>query len=232
MADIAQQDIGGGKWLKPNAAKSYQRMRDAGMPSGGIASAGRTYAEQAELYRRWKNGTGNLAARPGTSLHESGLALDVTRGTDAQLWMTAGGEAWQVKTGEKLRCHAWGWYRTVPSEAWHFQYFPDRDQRKNQPQPEEDDMPEPKDLWNWDGIPAPDDIAATGNKEIKPSSYLVLIYKHALAARRAAGEARALARKMAAKLLTAEEVQAAVREALDDKIEDATVVLTVEGDKK
>jgi len=41
-----------------------------------IASGNRTYAEQAELYAKFLNGSGNLAARPGTSNHEGGNAAD------------------------------------------------------------------------------------------------------------------------------------------------------------
>ena len=38
--------IDGRKWLRTDAAQSYLRARKAGMPAGGIASAGRTKAEQ------------------------------------------------------------------------------------------------------------------------------------------------------------------------------------------
>lgn len=119
-----------GRWLRQDAAASYARLRGAGCPAGGIVTAGRTYAEQARLYAAYKAGKGNLAARPGHSLHESGLAMDVTRGTDAQKWLTHGGDPLKVRTGEKLRCHAYGWYRTVPSEPWHFAYNPARDTKR------------------------------------------------------------------------------------------------------
>jgi hypothetical protein len=42
-----------------------------------IRSGFRSRAEQAELYQRFLNGTGNLAAPPGKSNHESGKAADV-----------------------------------------------------------------------------------------------------------------------------------------------------------
>jgi hypothetical protein len=41
----------------------------------------------------------------------------------------------------------------------------------------EDDMPEPKDLWNWDGIPAPPWKAAD-NKNWTPASYLHWLYRN------------------------------------------------------
>lgn len=46
---------------------------------GHVTSAYRTSAEQSVLYDRYKAGTGSLAARPGTSDHETGHALDVAK---------------------------------------------------------------------------------------------------------------------------------------------------------
>ena len=111
-----------GHWLIAPAAASYARMLAAGMPTGGVASAGRTHAEQTALWDAYKAGTGNLAAYPGTSLHESGLALDLTRGTPAQLWAAHDGDPYHVASGEHIRANDYGWRRTVPSEAWHFSY--------------------------------------------------------------------------------------------------------------
>lgn len=121
-----------GQWLNADAAASYLRALAAGCPAGGISGkgAGRTYAEQAALYAAYKAGKGNLAAKPGTSLHERGNALDLSRGTAAQLWMVNGGSSTAVKSGEKIRAHAYGWYRTVPSEPWHFAYDRARDTKR------------------------------------------------------------------------------------------------------
>lgn len=116
-----------GHWLRPDAAASFARMVGAGMPLGGVAAAGRTYAQQAYLYALWRAGRGNHAAKPGTSLHETGLALDITRGTPAQLWMTNGGDPWKVTPTGSIRANEYGWSRTVPSEAWHFSYNPAKD---------------------------------------------------------------------------------------------------------
>ena len=123
-----------GQWLNGDAAASYRRMLAAGCPTGGISGkgAGRTRAEQAELYAAYKAGRGNLAAKPGTSLHEKGNALDVSRGTAAQLWMVHGGDAYNARAGEKIRANAYGWVRTVnkqgkSNEPWHFAYYPARD---------------------------------------------------------------------------------------------------------
>lgn len=119
-----------GKWLRSDAAASYNRMIAAGMPTGGVAAAGRTWAQQAILYAAYRAGRGNLAAKPGTSLHESGIALDVTRGTPAQRWMTVGGDPFKVTATGSIRANEYGWSRTVPSEAWHFSYDPAKDQHR------------------------------------------------------------------------------------------------------
>ncbi|MGH9249001.1 MAG: M15 family metallopeptidase, partial [Acidimicrobiales bacterium] len=56
--------------------------------SGGdchVISGFRSYARQAELYQRYLNGTGNLAAPPGSSNHETGDAVDMSGGCAAEL---------------------------------------------------------------------------------------------------------------------------------------------------
>jgi peptidoglycan hydrolase-like protein with peptidoglycan-binding domain len=108
-------DIGGGKKLEATAAASYERMKAAGMPTGSVVSAYRTYAEQKRLYQLYLAGKGNLAAKPGTSNHEGGLAMDVTAGSKQQKWLVANSTK-----------H--GWVRDVPSEAWHFHYIAAKDQ--------------------------------------------------------------------------------------------------------
>jgi hypothetical protein len=45
---------------------------------GTVTSGYRTYAEQAALYKAYKEGRGPLAAPPGHSSHETGQAVDVT----------------------------------------------------------------------------------------------------------------------------------------------------------
>ena len=127
---MKQVSIGNGKWLEAAAAASYKRMLKDGMPTGGIASAGRTYAEQRRLWKLYLTGRGNLAARPGTSRHESGRALDITRRTAAQLWAVKGGDPMKRKSGEHIRANDYGWYRTVPTEAWHFAYDPTKDKHR------------------------------------------------------------------------------------------------------
>lgn len=105
-----------GRWLADDAAASYQRMRRAGCPAG-ITSAGRTYAEQAELRRKYLRGEGNFALPPGTSKHETGLALDVPE--PARAWVREHGRAY-------------GWVKDVnPAEPWHQEYRADLDEHKH-----------------------------------------------------------------------------------------------------
>ena len=62
--------------------------------------------------------------------HVRGMAMDLSTGgkgpykpSEAHKWLTKGGNGkLQPQPGEKLRAHAYGWRRTVPSERWHFGY--------------------------------------------------------------------------------------------------------------
>lgn len=123
--------IGGKFWLAGDAAASYLRMfADSGNLTG-LAAAGRTREQQAALYDAYLHHGGNLAAKPGHSLHESGLAIDVTRKSQLQVWMVAGGSTMSVHSGEKIRAQEYGWFRTVPSEAWHFRYYRAKDKHRS-----------------------------------------------------------------------------------------------------
>lgn len=111
----------------PSAAHSYARMLRAGMNETGYVNSFRTFEQQRVLYEAYKAGKGNLAAKPGTSRHEKGYATDISTGSAQQRWLTEGGTYNKVKSGEKLRANQFGWFRTVPSEPWHFEYLPAKD---------------------------------------------------------------------------------------------------------
>ena len=74
-----------------------------------VVSGHRTRAEQQVLYDRYRAGTGNLAAVPGTSRHESGAAADVYIGGVALADVPGGREA----------AAAAGLGFPVQGEAWH-----------------------------------------------------------------------------------------------------------------
>lgn len=82
----------------------------AAVPGAWVASAFRTYAQQQALYRSYLNG-GTLAAVPGTSMHEKGLAVDVDHSDYGLLARHA------------AQC---GLIRPVKGEAWHQQLDPKR----------------------------------------------------------------------------------------------------------
>lgn len=84
-----------------------QRVSALVFASGGrvtITSGARTRDQQAKLYAKYLAG-GNLAAKPGTSKHEAGLAVDF------------GGD---LALAERL-APAFGLRQTVPGERWHFE---------------------------------------------------------------------------------------------------------------
>lgn len=85
--------------------------RDNGVelyPTGSMSSY-RTYDQQVYLYQQYLNGTGNLAAVPGTSNHGTGIAVDLatTEMRDmvdrigakygwSKSWSDAQGEWWHI----------------------------------------------------------------------------------------------------------------------------------------
>lgn len=93
------------KGLVPQVLGAISFARQNGW-GGAVVSGFRTFAEQQELYRRYLNGTGNLAAKPGTSNHEGGQAIDVSDTEGFARAMNAMGEG-------RL-------YRRIPGEPWHF----------------------------------------------------------------------------------------------------------------
>jgi LAS superfamily LD-carboxypeptidase LdcB len=110
------QPIGGGFYLMDPAAKSFILARAEAEAAGikiVVNSADRTRKEQEKLvekYGLWDavtNPTG--AAAPGTSNHERGKAIDIS-----------------VLSGDKKKfeqiMNRHGFRRTVPGEAWHWDY--------------------------------------------------------------------------------------------------------------
>ncbi len=63
--------------LDPKLAAALEQAAAALGKKIDVISGLRTYDEQAALYQKYLNGTGNLAAPPGHSNHETGDAADV-----------------------------------------------------------------------------------------------------------------------------------------------------------
>ncbi|HLL21103.1 MAG TPA: D-alanyl-D-alanine carboxypeptidase family protein [Kofleriaceae bacterium] len=102
--------------VEVQTAKAFKRMARAAEQAGvelSIRSGFRSHDRQQMLYRAFKEGWGNKAARPGFSNHESGRALDI--------YMTD-------KVGAWMRRHArrFGFKQTVRGEPWHWEYTPPR----------------------------------------------------------------------------------------------------------
>jgi peptidoglycan hydrolase-like protein with peptidoglycan-binding domain len=109
--DVVEID---GVKVAAKTARAWQELKSAAARDGvtlRINSGFRTQGEQQSLYQRYQAGTGNLAAYPGYSNHQHGQAIDIdVVRQDAYDWMHA-------------NAPGMGWERTVPSEAWHWEYF-------------------------------------------------------------------------------------------------------------
>lgn len=109
--------IPGGESLRRDAATAFQRMHTAAKrDSIGLraVSGYRTAREQRLLYRRYRQGLGPKAARPGRSNHQRGTAVDLIVGDELSpiyRWL------------ETHACRH-GFRRTVASEPWHWEYLP------------------------------------------------------------------------------------------------------------
>jgi len=102
-----------GRDVELSTARAFQAMQRAAAGKGitlRIRSGFRTQARQTELYRAWRRGAGHPAARPGYSNHQAGRALDLVLDPQAYAWLQA-----------HARAH--GFYRTVRSEPWHWEYL-------------------------------------------------------------------------------------------------------------
>lgn len=94
-----------------NAMNVEARRRGLELVPTGSKSSYRSYAQQVELYQMYLNGTGNLAARPGTSNHGWGTAVDVASHEMRALVDQIGAK--------------YGWSKAwsdAPSEWWHLLY--------------------------------------------------------------------------------------------------------------
>ena len=114
IGDITTVNIQG-KPVEIKTAIAYEKMRQAAAKAGNklkIISGFRTMSKQKSLYALYKSGIGNLAARPGFSNHQNGIALDLNP-------REGGNKPWLQKNAGK-----YGFCRTVPSEDWHYEYLP------------------------------------------------------------------------------------------------------------
>lgn len=103
--------INGVTMVAPAMRSLAQARRELGLPIfGNVVSSYRTREQQQRLWNAYQNGTGNLAAKPGTSNHETGHAVDI-----ASTFLSSHPDLRQW-----LLQH--GWTNDVPGEPWHWQY--------------------------------------------------------------------------------------------------------------
>lgn len=110
--------------LEADTARAFRVMAKAARKAGidlAIRSGFRSHEQQVELYRKFRRGSGNLAARPGYSNHEHGKALDIYI------------DDYNVYEWLKGHARQFGFKRTVRREAWHWEYVggESRQQRPN-----------------------------------------------------------------------------------------------------
>jgi peptidoglycan hydrolase-like protein with peptidoglycan-binding domain len=117
LPSAALGDIHQGK-LRKDAARAWNAMNMESMGRYGVAlaptgsaSSYRTYAKQQEFWNLYKSGRGNLAARPGTSNHGWGLAVDLRTPQMRSIVDSIGAK--------------YGWakpWSDAPSEWWHLKW--------------------------------------------------------------------------------------------------------------
>ncbi|MDQ3333721.1 MAG: D-alanyl-D-alanine carboxypeptidase family protein [Myxococcota bacterium] len=93
-------------------AKAFRMMERAAEKDGislTIRSGFRDHDRQKFLYRAYREGWGNKAARPGFSNHESGRALDIHVDGDTLRWLSRNAKRF-------------GFTQTVRGEPWHWEF--------------------------------------------------------------------------------------------------------------
>lgn len=117
LVELELEDIGGGKMLRPDAARAFRAMAAAAAAAGVLLlvnSAWRSNGEQRELREAYEQGRRSAVAAPvGYSNHEGGTAVDIESagGTNAAFrWLTE-------------NAHRFGYRRTVSSEPWHWEFI-------------------------------------------------------------------------------------------------------------
>lgn len=101
--------------LTLRAAGIFESMQAAAAADGvalKLNSGFRSMAEQTALYAKYLLGIGNLAAKPGYSNHQGGVAYDI------EVDNSTSSEAYRWLNTHK---DIYGIHRTVPSEPWHWE---------------------------------------------------------------------------------------------------------------
>jgi D-alanyl-D-alanine dipeptidase len=107
-------------YLRADAARAFKAMNAESERRFGVTlrvasarTAYRPYRDQLYFWNLYVSGRGNLAARPGTSNHGWGIAVDISTGRMRQIIDQIGAK--------------YGWakrWSDAPSEWWHIRYRP------------------------------------------------------------------------------------------------------------
>jgi len=116
--------VGTGGQLQKIAMETFEpylRLMEAAKKNNltiSITSGFRTFGKQERLYEGWRNGEAgfNLAAKPGRSNHQNGIAFDLN---------TIGFDGTKLYDWLKNNAPRFGFIRTVNKEHWHWEYLPD-----------------------------------------------------------------------------------------------------------
>jgi hypothetical protein len=111
LAPIAQGQLRKDCAAAWNAMNVEARRQGLELLPTGSKSSYRTYAQQEELYQAYLDGTGNMAAVPGTSNHGWGLAVDLATPDMRSMIDRIG-----AKYGFSKRCS------DAQSEWWHIKW--------------------------------------------------------------------------------------------------------------
>jgi peptidoglycan hydrolase-like protein with peptidoglycan-binding domain len=108
--------VGNGQYMRADAARNFKAMQAAASQAGinlTATSGFRTMEQQRVLYQKYLNGTGNLAAKPGYSNHQSGISMDI-----------GGVGGYNTKAFNWLKNNAakYGFVNDVRGEYWHWTF--------------------------------------------------------------------------------------------------------------
>ncbi|CAF4261478.1 unnamed protein product [Rotaria socialis] len=114
--------------MTTSTACAFDKMASAAKQAGArvtVTSGFRTVARQEYFWNCYQTkacNNGNLAARPGTSKHGRGVALDLNTNCGSQTGAKPNCGGSSVYQWLKNNGHKYGFKRTVQSEPWHWEY--------------------------------------------------------------------------------------------------------------
>lgn len=103
-------------WLELRTADAFEGLKRASYAAGvdlRISSAFRSWEEQAAMKAKRLIFGGPVTADPGYSNHQQGTTVDLD---------VNGSDGGRVRVFLDQNATSYGFYRTVPSENWHYEF--------------------------------------------------------------------------------------------------------------